>query len=103
MAGPEAHEVLASLVRPSAPRTERIRRRGFLRNLAGMTSSLNPLPLGKRPIVQPPVEPILVTRDVLLHGDVDVRLEQRDAGHIGESGVNETLHVLVVAGLVTFR
>src|SRR6476620_2591581 len=102
MAGPKRHEVLAPLVRPSVPRTERIRRRGFLRNLAGMTSSLNPLPLGKRPIVQTPVEPILVTGDILLHRDVDVRLEQRDARHVGESSLDEALHILVVAGLVAF-
>src|SRR5882724_4187531 len=54
---------------------------------AGMTSSLIPLPLRKRPVVQPPVEPILVTSDVLLHRDVDVRLEQRNAGHVRESSI----------------
>src|SRR5881394_18949 len=58
------------------------------------------LPLRKCPIVQPPVEPILVTSDILLHRDIDVRLEQRNAGYVGESSIDEAFHVFVVAGLV---
>src|SRR5699024_12400260 len=52
--------------------------------------------LHQRTIVQPAVEPVLIAGDVLLHRDVDEGLVQRDARHLGESQINETLHVGIV-------
>src|SRR5262245_51429408 len=60
-------------------------------------------PLRECPIVEPPVEPVLVAGDVLLHRDVDVGLVDRDARNVGEGEIDEALHVLLVGGLVAFR
>src|SRR3984885_14408369 len=47
-------------------------------------------------VVEPAVEPILIAGNVLLHGDVDVGLEDRDAGNVGVGEVDESLYVLLV-------
>src|SRR6201999_3491986 len=56
------------------------------------------LSLHERAIVEPPVEPVLVARHVLLHRDVDVRLEQRNARHVGEGEIDEAFDVRLVLG-----
>src|SRR5437660_85730 len=60
-------------------------------------------PLHQRAIVEPAVEPVLISRDVLLHRDVDEGLIQRDAQDIAEGKVDEALHVGVVGRLVAAR
>src|SRR6186997_429664 len=60
-------------------------------------------PLGQRAIIQSPVEPVLIAADVLLHRDVGVGLEQRDARHVGEGEIDEALHVLLIGILVALR
>src|SRR5882724_11567898 len=57
-------------------------------------------PFRQRAIVEPAVEPVLIARDVLLHRDVGVGLQQRDARDVGEGEVDEALHVLLVSPLV---
>src|ERR1044072_7511204 len=59
-------------------------------------------PLRQRAIVEPAVEPVLVAADFLLHRDVGVGLEQRDARNVGEGEIDEALHVLVVGVVVAF-
>src|ERR1700677_2467227 len=39
--------------------------------------------LYKAAVIEPAMEPILVAADVLLHRDVDIRLIERDARHVG--------------------
>src|SRR5437588_490447 len=56
--------------------------------------------LHQRPIIEPAVEPILISADVLLHRDVDVGLEQRNARHVCVCQIDEALHVLLVRILV---
>src|ERR1044072_8294402 len=59
--------------------------------------------LRQRAIIQPAVEPVLIAADVLLHRDVGVGLEQRDARHVGEGEIDEAFHVFLVGILVAFR
>src|SRR5271165_2845647 len=60
-------------------------------------------PLRQRAIIEPPVEPVLIARYVLLHRDIDERLIERDARHVGKGELDEGLDVFVVALLVAFR
>src|SRR5690349_9265552 len=57
-----------------------------------------PSGLDQSPIVEPAVEPVLVARHVLLHGDVDVGLEQRHARDVGEGELDEAADIPVVGG-----
>src|SRR4029077_414705 len=43
-------------------------------------------------VVEPAVEPVLVAGDILLHRDVDVGLEDRDARNVRICEVDEALH-----------
>src|SRR4029077_19680470 len=54
-----------------------VRRRRFCPPYASSSS------LRERAIIQPAVEPILISSDVLLHRDVHIGLEQRNPRHIG--------------------
>src|SRR5437588_2032976 len=67
-----------------------------------MTASMRS-PLHERAVVEPAMEPVLITADVLLHRDVDVGLEDRDPRHIGKRKVDEALHLLLVRRLVAGR
>src|SRR3954451_25017041 len=58
------------------------------------------LRLHQRAVIQPAVEPVLIAGDVLLHGDVDERLVQRDAGNVGEGQIDEALHIRVIGGRI---
>src|SRR6476469_879944 len=60
----------ATLVRPSALSIDWRRKPRTPATHAGMASSANTLSLRECPIVEPPVEPVLVAGDVLLHRDV---------------------------------
>ncbi len=61
------------------------------------------LTLHKRAVIEPAVEPVLVAGHVLLHCDVRVGLEQRDARDVGIGEIDEALHVPVVGRLVAGR
>src|ERR1700686_5743593 len=50
--------------------------------------------LRERAVIEPAVEPVFVTRDILLHSDVDVGLVQRNARHIGEGEIDEAFDAL---------
>src|ERR1044072_3735206 len=60
-------------------------------------------PLRQHAVIHPAVERVRIAADVLLHRDVGIRLEQRDARHVGEGEIDEALHVLLVGGLVALR
>src|SRR6516225_9160403 len=60
-------------------------------------------PLHQRTVVEPAVEPVLISRHVLLHRDVDEGLIERDARHVGEGEIDEAFDVLVVGRLVALR
>src|SRR5688572_6257581 len=62
-----------------------------------------PSPLHQCAIIQPPVEPVLIAADVLLHRNVHIGLEDRDARHVRIGEIDEALHVLLVLGLVADR
>src|SRR6266540_3999156 len=58
-------------------------------------------PLREGAIVELSVEPIAVARHVLLHSDIQVGLQQRDARDLVEGLADEAAHALVVACAVT--
>src|SRR5580693_8202356 len=60
-------------------------------------------PLRECAVVEPAVEPVFVTGNVLLHRDVDVGLVQRNARHVGVGEVDKTFDALVVSLLVAGR
>src|SRR3954464_3443309 len=66
--------------------------------------TLNILPprstLHEGAIIEPAMEPVLITGHVLLHRDVDVGLIQRDARNVGVGELDELRDILVVARLV---
>src|SRR5581483_12193503 len=55
-----------------------------------------PSRLDERAVVELPVEPVGVARDVLLQRDVEVGLEQRNARDLVEGLLDEALHILLV-------
>src|SRR5450755_1635815 len=60
-------------------------------------------PLRQRAIVEPAMEPVLITRDVLLHRDVDVGLIQRDARDIAEGQIDKAFDVGIIGRGVAGR
>src|SRR5262249_23756962 len=60
-------------------------------------------PLDQRAVIKPAVEPILISRYVLLHRDIDVGLIERNARNVGEGKLDEAFDRLFVVCLVAFR
>src|ERR1700712_463405 len=76
--------------------------RWFLSLFATPYSPSTHLRLHQRAIIEAAVKPVLITRDVLLHRDVDEGLVQRDARDVAESQIDKTLYVgVVILGVAT--
>src|SRR5262245_31451398 len=55
------------------------------------------------PVVEPPVEPILVAGNVVRHRDVEERIEQWYTRNIGEGQANKTFDLLLVFLWILFE
>src|SRR6266853_1701325 len=85
----------------AAPRRRAIRRRNGRRALTRSRAGALPPPsrsaLGQLAEVQLDVEPVLVARDVLLHGHVQVELDVREAGNVAHG---DSLHLPHLVGVL---
>src|SRR5207248_6181102 len=59
--------------------------------------------LGERAIVELAVEPVAIACHVLLHRDVEIRLEYWNPRHVDERFADETLDARLVSRVIAFR